>query len=183
MSGNHLTFNIEFCEPIKCYKCKCLFSVPQSVKDKWLSSGEFWYCPNGHRQHYIESKEQKLQKRLDSTKRQLEAAMGRACALEGQRDQVVRSYNRVRDRIKNGVCPCCNRSFENLMRHMQTKHPEYGGHQKLKILRDVYGLTQHALADEIGYISSNHVSLYENDKPLAEYAKNALDTWIAEQEE
>jgi hypothetical protein len=28
-------------------------------------------------------------------------------------------------RIGNGVCPCCNRSFTNLRRHMTTKHPEY----------------------------------------------------------
>jgi hypothetical protein len=23
------------------------------------------------------------------------------------------------------VCPCCNRSFQNLRRHMATKHPEF----------------------------------------------------------
>jgi hypothetical protein len=25
------------------------------------------------------------------------------------------------------VCPCCQRSFQNLSRHMKTKHPEYPG--------------------------------------------------------
>lgn len=28
-------------------------------------------------------------------------------------------------RVKNGVCPCCNRSFQNLKRHMNTKHPNW----------------------------------------------------------
>ena len=28
-------------------------------------------------------------------------------------------------RIHKGVCPCCNRSFTNLKRHMETKHPEH----------------------------------------------------------
>jgi hypothetical protein len=32
---------------------------------------------------------------------------------------------KVRRKVANGSCPCCNRHFENLQRHMQTKHPEY----------------------------------------------------------
>ena len=30
-------------------------------------------------------------------------------------------------RVHNGVCPCCNRSFQNLQKHMKTKHPEIAG--------------------------------------------------------
>jgi hypothetical protein len=25
-----------------------------------------------------------------------------------------------------GVCPCCNRTFQQLARHMKAKHPGYG---------------------------------------------------------
>jgi hypothetical protein len=25
------------------------------------------------------------------------------------------------------VCPCCRRTFQNLMRHMQTQHPTFKG--------------------------------------------------------
>lgn len=32
---------------------------------------------------------------------------------------------RTRNRIANGVCPCCDRSFTNLQRHMASKHPDY----------------------------------------------------------
>jgi DNA repair exonuclease SbcCD ATPase subunit len=32
----------------------------------------------------------------------------------------------LKARIKNGICPCCKRSFVQLARHMATKHPEYG---------------------------------------------------------
>ena len=29
------------------------------------------------------------------------------------------------ERTGNGVCPCCKRSFTNLRRHMNTKHPNF----------------------------------------------------------
>jgi hypothetical protein len=31
----------------------------------------------------------------------------------------------MRKRIQSGVCPCCNRTFENLGRHMKSKHPAF----------------------------------------------------------
>ena len=34
---------------------------------------------------------------------------------------------RVKRRVGNGVCPCCNRTFKNLADHMTTKHPDYAG--------------------------------------------------------
>ena len=33
-------------------------------------------------------------------------------------------------RIKNGICPCCNRTFKQLAAHMKNKHPEYVEHKK-----------------------------------------------------
>lgn len=32
---------------------------------------------------------------------------------------------RMKNRVGNGVCPCCNRHFKNLQGHMKTKHPEF----------------------------------------------------------
>lgn len=32
---------------------------------------------------------------------------------------------RIKKRIAAGVCPCCNRTFQNLARHMENKHKEY----------------------------------------------------------
>lgn len=32
---------------------------------------------------------------------------------------------KTKKRIANGVCPCCNRHFVNLERHMTGKHPDY----------------------------------------------------------
>ena len=32
---------------------------------------------------------------------------------------------RIKKRVANGVCPCCNRTFKDLAAHMSTQHPDY----------------------------------------------------------
>jgi hypothetical protein len=32
---------------------------------------------------------------------------------------------RIKKRVAAGVCPCCNRSFKDLARHMAGQHPDY----------------------------------------------------------
>ena len=44
-----------------------------------------------------------------------ETAERRARAARGQ-------VTRLKNRAAAGVCPCCNRQFQNLRRHMDTKH-------------------------------------------------------------
>jgi hypothetical protein len=56
-------------------------------------------------------REETIRANLEDTKRRLSAQFG--------------ENTKLRKRIKNGVCPCCTRSFTNLRRHLQTKHPEY----------------------------------------------------------
>jgi chemotaxis response regulator CheB len=34
---------------------------------------------------------------------------------------------KTKKRVANGVCPCCNRTFKQLARHMKAKHPEFVG--------------------------------------------------------
>lgn len=33
----------------------------------------------------------------------------------------------IKKRVQGGACPCCNRHFVQLERHMATKHPEIVG--------------------------------------------------------
>lgn len=39
--------------------------------------------------------------------------------------EAAREAERLRRRTAAGVCPCCNRSFVQLARHMKTKHPDH----------------------------------------------------------
>lgn len=58
-----------------------------------------------------------------------------SCGIERQRnwregaERSASAYKgqatRLRNRIKAGVCPRCNRTFQNLQRHMAGQHPEF----------------------------------------------------------
>ena len=94
--------------------------------------GQGFYCPAGHRQSYTESTVQQLQKELKRKEEVLQREREWNESLRKSRDAAHRSaaaykgkVTRIKNRIHNGVCPCCNRHFENLQRHMKNKHPEF----------------------------------------------------------
>lgn len=161
-----------------CCSCGMLFAMTADFQRRRLKDRASFYCPAGHQQHYIgKSEEQKLREQLERERLAREAESGRATLLEHQRDAIARNYGRMRERIKNGVCPCCNRTFQNLLQHMQTKHPDFGRHQMLKALRDTFGLTQCAIAEEIG-IPAAYVSNYERERPVPAHAVEKIMSWV-----
>lgn len=105
-----------------CYSCGVLFALSEDFRRHRLRDGRNFYCPNGHQQHYIgKTPEQQLKEaeaREVALKDQLQAAVHEA-------EQARQALLRDRQRFANGVCPCCNRSFENVRRHMATQHPDY----------------------------------------------------------
>lgn len=78
-------------------------------------NGEWFYCPNGHRQHYTQSESDRLRGLLDEANRSKTQLAANYAALQ-------REHNRVTKRVSAGVCPCCNRTFQNLARHMASRH-------------------------------------------------------------
>jgi hypothetical protein len=55
------------------------------------------------------------------------AARRREIAAKGQ-------LTKHRKRSAAGTCPCCNRTFANMGRHMKTKHPEFVEEQGGKVV-------------------------------------------------
>ena len=162
----------------QCCNCGMTFAMTQDFQERKLKDRESFYCPRGHSQHYTgKSETQKLKVQLDKTQKQLAQQLSATANLRVQRDSIHNTYNRMRDRVKNGVCPCCNRSFQNLRDHMKTQHPEFGSHDVLKTMRVLFGLSQDALAKEVG-VPANYVSLYERQKPMPEHAKIEIESWI-----
>ena len=121
----------------KCPVCGIRYAVDSDVmaykrskKSDHEDAG--WYCPNGHHLVFTESTADRLQKQLDKERQRrerlqqneayleerLESERRRSAAFKGQ-------ATKLRKRAKHGVCPCCNRSFANLARHMKTKHPDF----------------------------------------------------------
>lgn len=164
-----------------CCNCGMVFAMPADYMKRRRNDHEYFYCPAGHAQHYTGATEaQKLKRDLERKESELTAARDRANRLMSERDAVAKAHRKMRTRVANGVCPCCNRSFENLRNHMQSQHPEYGQQQTLHALREAFGLTQVQVAKE-ACVSSPYVSNYERGRPIPAEAKQRLDAWVEKQ--
>ncbi len=115
-------------EKHECGKCGGVYAITQRVVDHHRETGGFWHCPYCQISWgYGESTADKLRKELDEKAKLLTAAKCEALRqsqLLEESDRKLSESNRKLNRVKNGVCPCCNRTFQNLHRHMKIKHPE-----------------------------------------------------------
>jgi len=68
---------------------------------------------------------EKLRKQLDEERRRHSQTQMELMAAEQQVTAIKKEKYRLQKRIKNGVCPCCHRSFVQLSRHMASKHPGF----------------------------------------------------------
>lgn len=78
------------------------------------------YCPIGHQ--YLPSSTPDVEVERKAKVK----AEAQVIALRDQLTAAERERKRQEKRAKQGVCPCCHRSFVQLQRHMTTKHPGYG---------------------------------------------------------
>lgn len=124
--GNTYTFAGEQFELMTCIDCGIRHAVPAArIRHARDYGGEYW-CPNGHRMGWYKDNTtvDKQRRELDRLKQQMaqkddEIGMWRATA-----DDQRRRRERLEKRAKAGVCPCCNRTFANVARHMKSKHPD-----------------------------------------------------------
>lgn len=159
-----------------CCRCAMAFAMPSDYQRRRKNDHAPFYCPNGHQQHYTGPDEtSKLKSELERQSQILEVERQRSARLQAEHADVKRAHTRMRERVFNGVCPCCNRTFQDLMRHMHTEH---AAERSLRVWREAFGLSQAMLAKEIG-ISPVYVSMHETGKAAPEYAKKAIDDWLA----
>lgn len=161
-----------------CGGCGVLFGMTREFHDQRKRDRKGWSCVNGCSRVFTgPSEADKLRDEVERQRQVAEAEGARAARLENERDQVARAHTKMRARVMNGVCPCCNRTFQNLLQHMKTEH---AGEVSLSTLRQTFGMTQTAVAKEIG-ITPVYVSLHERGKPVPAYAARAIDGWVARQ--
>lgn len=118
---------------LHCGECGISFAVPDNWRAQRIKDQSTWYCPNGHPRAFTgESEAQRLRRELERTKQNLatQIELRRASQKEAEHEARERRKLRTRlkhtkERIKNGVCPCCHRSFVQLAKHMATMHPRY----------------------------------------------------------
>ena len=106
-------------ETVTCCNCSVVFAMPDYMIKRLQERGGSFYCPNGHSQYYTKSEVQRLREKLDEQTRAATQMAERAKAAE-------QKMKRMGKRVSVGVCPCCNRTFQQLARHMKAKHPKFG---------------------------------------------------------
>jgi hypothetical protein len=118
---------------IECGECGVAFAMADSFIAQRRKDHQIWYCPNGHQRYYSgENEAERLKRELEDERsrtrfyreRQEVEARSRVAA-----EHQARAYKgvatRVKRRIAVGVCPCCNRTFQDLQRHMSGQHPDF----------------------------------------------------------
>lgn len=113
--------------------CGIQLAIPEDLYDYANRKKHSIHCPLGHKFIYSNTLQDELetaQAKLDETRRSLTAAHDLLRHEErshaATRGHVTRKKKQL-ERVSAGVCPCCNRSFSDLRRHMRSKHPEFDG--------------------------------------------------------
>jgi hypothetical protein len=113
---------------MSCGECGINFAVPDRfyIERRDKNASLSWYCPNGHNRIFKESEADRLRRERDRLAQQL-----------AQKDDAIaerdRKLKRLAKRAAAGTCPCCQRTFSNMTRHMKTKHPEMVAENVVKL--------------------------------------------------
>lgn len=111
---------------IVCGKCGGIYAIAERYRSHKQEHGGYWNCPYCDcRWGFGESTVDKLQKELNLERKRKEWAET-ATKIERRRLIAMKGLvTKTKNRIGNGVCPCCNRTFQNLARHINSKHPDF----------------------------------------------------------
>lgn len=112
---------------VVCGTCGITHAVPADwINNRRANKGDI-YCPNGCCRTWKKSDADRLREQLEIKERELRMAkceaLNKQVLIDSERQAREKAERKLK-RVKNGVCPCCQRSFENLKRHMATQHPE-----------------------------------------------------------
>ena len=114
-----------------CGGCGIPYGLPEGFLDQRREDHKDWTCPNGCVRHFAAGSS-KAEREAKAAKERADRLYARLTAEQDQRQAAQReaaeakaSEVRLRWRVGNGVCPCCQRTFPGLAAHVATKHPEF----------------------------------------------------------
>jgi len=119
---------------LNCGVCQIPHAIPTELRNDRYENGGNWWCPNGHKLHFITTEAERLRKRVDAQRERAEWAETRALSYRDQATAAERSaraykghLTRARNKIANGVCPVgnCRRHFDNVQAHIKSEHPDW----------------------------------------------------------
>lgn len=120
---------------INCGECGGTYAINERYRQQKYDKKEGWHCPYcrvGWGYTNTETDADRLKKQLEAEQRvsanlrvRRDEALAEADHFRKSRDGMKGAYRKVAVRVKNGVCPCCNRTFSCLAEHMKDKHPDF----------------------------------------------------------
>ena len=119
-----ITTEIDIVANVQCSTCGVTMFMTKSFQTKRRDDHNTFYCLNGHSQWYpSETEAERLRKELHksellATRRASDLAA--AITAKAKSDAALAKSTA---RTKAGVCPCCSRTFKQLVAHMKNKHP------------------------------------------------------------
>lgn len=141
------TFSGSAAVEIRCW-CSIAIAIPKTLHEYYVRENAAkpgsvaLHCPLGH--SFIPGKHTEIDRLRDELARarhreeQAAAARDVAWLTVRLRDRQIAArkgqLTRLKNRVGNGVCPCCNRYFANLHRHMDKQHPEWRATDELAAL-------------------------------------------------
>lgn len=136
------TFVTVTLEPVSCCNCGITFGMDANYIRERKRDHAWWYCPNGHRQHWTQQTEaEKLRDQLAREKHWREQAEARAAYNRAEAERITRRLNATRGvvtrhkkKIAAGRCPCCSHQFKDLRAHMEKRHPGWNPEREAEVL-------------------------------------------------
>lgn|ERR1700674_2979292 len=114
--------------------CGISFAVPNWWHRGKRESHAWFYCPNGHRQHFAkESDSERFRRERDNALQQRARLEQELVESQLEAVKAQRKAKRLEKRAAAGVCPCCNRTFSDMARHMKSKHPSFSEDNVIKL--------------------------------------------------
>lgn len=128
-----LKFEIELAS-ITCGQCGGTYAINERYRADRQVDGGCWTCPYCRASWgYANNNENaRLRKELDEQRARTANALSRANLAVARADEAAaradkadKALQRHKKRTAAGTCPCCKRTFQQLQRHMASKHPGY----------------------------------------------------------
>jgi hypothetical protein len=119
---------LTYTEELVVHTCWCgmAHAIPRVLSNTASREGTAVYCPAGHTWVVKNSEMSLLKQQVATRTAELDQERARANAAEAKAKKLVAEAKRLQKRASAGVCPCCNRTFQNVGRHMKTQHPDHG---------------------------------------------------------
>ena len=108
-----------------CCNCGVPFGMAQEFRNKRLKDHLNFYCPNGHRQHYVgQTEEERLRNVVENLKQEVRFQKGERTDAELKARAARGQVTKIKNRVKAGLCVFCKRHFTDMQKHMAAKHHE-----------------------------------------------------------